>query len=214
MSAKFKKYTIKSGDTLQMIAQRMLGDAGRGMELAEINDLSYPFIAPLNSVPREGVRVPGDYIIIPIEVEHDTKVSDLKGDLDALAFGTDLVLTTDKNNLSFTHGGELVTSLQGDLQTVSGVKTLAQDLIHRLITEKGTLPYHPEYGSVFLSIVGNRNDDTWRQQAVIEVTRTFREDPRVLDVTNVFVEHFPTGIAVACNIVTDLSEFLLEELIK
>lgn len=210
---RFREYVIKDGDTLQMIAQRTLGDASRGMELAVLNNLKYPFIVGLGEEIQEGVKTIGDTILIPAEVEHDVPVDEIKDDIYALAFGSDLLLTTDKTNLSFNHGGELVTDIYGDLQTVSGIKCLYQDLVHRLITDVGTLPYHPDYGSRFMQIVGNKKDSTWKQKAVIEVARTFRSDPRVVDVKNIDVEDVPTGIKVNCIVVTSISEFIFNEIL-
>lgn len=209
----FKEYTITSGDTLQMIAQKLLGDAGRGMELAVLNDLQYPFIGSIGDKELEGVKKPGDSIIIPIEVSSDLAVEDINEDLYTRALGVDLMISTDKVNLSFGGSGELSTDISGDLQTVSGVKTLHQDLIHRLTTELGTLPYHPNYGSKFLSIIGNRKDYTWKQKAVIELSRTFKSDDRVVDIKDIIVDFIPVGIVISCVVVTAITKFVVEELI-
>lgn len=204
----FSKYTIVAGDTLSMVAQKTLGDATRSMELAIINDLNYPFIVEIwEETTEEGVKRPGDTLLIPSGVSpYDPVELPILDD----PFGTDLLLTTDKQNLSFGISGEFETNLYGDLKTVSGVTSLKQDLIHRLVTEVGTLPYHPEYGSNILRIIGNKNDSTWRDKAVIEVNRTFRSDHRVADVTNTQVTDLGVGMVISCIIVTSSSSFDLE----
>lgn len=211
--SQFREHVVSEGDTLQMIAQKVLGDASRGMEIAVLNDLQYPFIGSMGDAPSEGVKLPGETILIPVEVEYNLSVEDIDEELYNRALGVDLFLSTDKFNLSFGSGGELSTNISGDLQTVSGVNTLHQDLIHRLTTEVGTLPYHPTYGSKFLSIIGNRKDSTWKQKAVLEVSRTFKSDSRVVDVTDVIVEFIPTGIVISCTVVTAITKFVLEELV-
>lgn len=211
MMTNFYEYTIVFGDTLQMVAQKTLGDATRAIEIATINDLDYPFIADLDEETKGNVKKPGDTLFIPGDLgSQDTVELPILDD----PYGTDLLLTTDKNNLSFGIAGEFESSIYGDLKTISGLDTLKQDLIHRLVTEKGTLVHHPEYGSDILLIIGNKNDSTWREKASIEVNKTFRSDHRVSDVINTEVHDLGIGIQIYCIIVTSTASFELEYTIE
>lgn len=210
--AKVRRYTVNNGDTLQSIAQSQLGDASRWTEIAVLNDLQYPFIAPLGEkIPK--TITPGSYLFLPEDITYDdttdNKVESYENDL----FGTDILLTGSETNMSYMNGGEFEATLSGDLQTVSGLQTLKLDLLHRLTTPVGTLIYHPTYGSNFLDIVGTKVDSTWKTKASLELSRCFLSDPRVVDVKGIEVRKITTGIEISCTIVTssvaiDLNEQL------
>lgn len=179
------KYTVKYGDSLRMIAQNELGDAERWSEIAEINRLSYPYIS--ESV-RKGVATPGDTIIVPVE--------EYEGYAEDPTFGTDMFLTSDRINMSFGRGGDLLVGADGDYLLISELDCLRQDLSHRKMTPLGTLPYHPSYGSLLADIVGSKKDSNWRTKAILETERTLRCDPRISDVSNLTVESLPTGMSI------------------
>ncbi len=212
---KFLKHTIIDGETLESIAYKYLGDSSRNLEIAILNDLDYPFIIGFDETAvRTGVKTAGDVLLIPIEVDDKYDLKEVSEDLDSVVFGSDIYLQDDDANLSFRRGGEFQVNTYRDLQTVSGADCLVQDLIHRLVTDEGTLPYHPTYGSRFLYLIGNKNDSDWRQKAIVEVSRTFKCDPRVQDVTNVSLTRIPTGIAIECTVVTESASFTLKEMIQ
>lgn len=207
------KYTIRMGDTIQGISQTVLGDAGRWMEIALLNDLDYPFIALDNTVYKGKVAHIGDEIFIPRAVGASDTSDSLTIHADDRLYGTDLLLSSTGDNLYNSSNSMLQFTADGDIATVSGLQCLQQDLINRLLTELGTLPYHPEYGSNFLSIVGNKNSGTWVNKAVVEVTRTFRCDPRVLDVKNATVKSVHDTIYIDCTIITGTTEFNISQTI-
>lgn len=209
---KFIEYCVRDGDTLQMIAQKYMGDASRWEEIAIFNDLQYPFIVSLDKA-GDGLKTPGDIILIPVSVQDSSIAEEVLADPYAVLFGSDLSLSSDKVNLSFSTAGEFDSDEYGDLAVVSGISTLSQDLIHRLITPLGSLLYHPDYGSDFLTLVGNRNDVTWRQKAAIEVSRCFLSDLRVKSVDNVVVQKIDGGISISCNITTASIRFKLNEMV-
>jgi hypothetical protein len=43
------EYMVRTGDTLQSIAQRLLGDAQLWMDIADSNSLTYPYISDVTS---------------------------------------------------------------------------------------------------------------------------------------------------------------------
>lgn len=86
------------------------------------------------------------------------------------------------------HSGTLLESSSGDLDTVRGLSNLKQALYHRLITRKGTLIHRPDYGvgiKDYQNAVGSMT--TFRKLAAA-IDEQFRQDFRVLNVTNVAIE--------------------------
>jgi phage baseplate assembly protein W len=213
---RFLKHTIVNGETLQSIATKYLGTADKALEIAVLNDLDYPFIVNIGQTASSGlnVKTAGDVILVPLMADSVSDLNDVYSDLDSINMGTDLQLVENTTNLSSYSGGEFATSLYHDLQTVSGIDTLSQDLLHRLLTPYGSLPHHPTYGSTFLTIVGKKNDTDWRQKASIELSRTFRSDPRVSDVKNVVVNSNSTEMYIECTIVVGTSQFTLKKVLK
>lgn len=195
------KYMIKDGDTLQYIAQKELGDASKATDIAIFNDLDYPFIGRIGDTPVSGVKLPGDIISIPIEVD----TSDVLGSSVYEENYSDLLLTTNSNLTDYS-GGELSTDLYGDLQVVSGEGSITQDIVHRFKTEKGTLLYHPTYGSDLLSLIGINKDDTWLQKVTIEVLRTMRSDPRIKEINNLNITSITEGVQIECTLSTNYSQ--------
>ena len=207
--SQFKPYTIKEGDTLYMIAQRELGDATLAMDIANLNDLEYPFITTLGN-ETSTIKTFGDVIYLPVVVELDES-SDTIGNYDE--FGIDLSLSTDNFALSLNGGGDLSTNQYGDLLTISGIRTLTQDITHSLLTELGTLPLHPEYGSTILSLIGSKRVLGWEQKILIEVERVIRCDDRVTDVVGIELYLRGTAVFIECTIVTPIGEIPFKEVV-
>jgi phage baseplate assembly protein W len=68
------------------------------------------------------------------------------------------------------------------LAAVGGRANLAQSLIVRLLTPRGSLgPLgHPDYGSRLTELIGTRNDVTARNLARLYVIEAIAQEPRVL----------------------------------
>lgn len=213
--AYFKTYIIKDGDTVHSISQTQLGTAYRGLELAVLNNLKYPFIGRLSNERIEGVAYPGDKILIPLQVEDEYVMSDLT-DKDGYKsqLGSDLSLIgTTNQNINITKGGELEIN-QGDLQTTSGVECLAQDLHHALQVEQGTLIYHPEYGSKLHSLIGGKRTSEQAQLIALEVNRVLTSDDRVSSISDLEIEHLSTGVQIKCNVHTPYLTIYFDEIIE
>lgn len=167
-------YVIRMGDTLQIIAQKVLGDASLWTDIAQANSLIYPYISNTRSA---GVVSIGDIISIPTtdEITGGTQTPDL---------GTDLRLGTDKFNLTSISGGDLSTA-DGDYELVSGASCVVQDTAHRLMTDVGSNPYYPDYGSRIPELIGSKRDSTWQTKITLEIERTIRCDPRVTEVHDI-----------------------------
>ena len=74
---------------------------------------------------------------------------------------------------------DLKVSATGDVKLVSGRACLAQDILNALMTPKGSLLWHPEYGFDIYKYVKKENSAINRLQFVQEVKATVEADPRV-----------------------------------
>lgn len=83
--------------------------------------------------------------------------------------GTDMAMETQ----------DLKVSALGDVALVSGRACLAQDLLNALMTPKGSLLWHPEYGFDIYKYVKKENTAINRLQFAQEVKATVEADPRV-----------------------------------
>lgn len=206
------EHIVAQGDTLYSISTKYFGDISNALTIAVINELDYPFIdTNLDSKYDSETKVArmGDVLIVPIELQASDAIEDIG---EENSFGIDLVLTTNKFAISFGQHGEFMHK-QGDLRVTTGRETLVQDLIHRLMTEKGTLLLHPGYGSDLPLMIGEKMYAGWEQKVIVEITKTFLSDVRVESVENVSFQKFETGIHVWARLITplgliDFSEYL------
>lgn len=185
-------YVVRMGDTLQTIAQNILGDATLWTDIAETNNLVYPYIS---STASAGIVSVGSTIQIPT-----TDV--VTGDVQAPDLGTDLKLGTDKFNLTSISGGDLST-VDGDYELVSGISCVIQDTAHRLMTDVGSNPYFPDYGSLIPELIGSKLDTTWQTKISLEVERSLRTDPRVTDVHDISLYQVGTATYVDYTVTID-----------
>jgi phage baseplate assembly protein W len=197
---RYKKYTIKQGDTLQLIAQNHMSSMSQWTELAQYNKLKHPYIVedPSIKIHNDNVVAPGDNIIIPVEVTADALRSvpltiDAKKTIEELTLGRDFSFIGD---LSYakergTQDEILQMTLQPDgrLAYVKGTENLRQALLHRLWTKRGTLTLHPEYGSDLHTFIGQKLNFALLAQIKLEAESTLRIDPRVEDIRNVAIKH-------------------------
>ena len=192
--ARYKKHTIRQGDTLQSIAQLTMDSVARWVEIVKYNNLRYPYIVSDPALKLKDVEhlvTWGDQIIIPIEVDiSDTEVNKLnRRDQDyilSLTFGRDLDMTsnvayynrygTSDEVLGLTH------NFAGDIETVQGIDNLRQALTARLLTRKGSLLLHPDYGSNLHELFG-KADEVSMKLIEIEVCRVVQTDSRVTNCT-------------------------------
>lgn len=86
------------------------------------------------------------------------------------------------------HEGTLLESSSGDLDTVRGLSNLKQALYHRLITRKGTLIHRPDYGVGIKDYQNAVGSITTFRKLAAAIDEQFRQDFRVLNVTNVAIE--------------------------
>lgn len=191
----YRKYLIKQGDTIQNVAFIMLNDIDRWTDLVTLNDLEYPYIVKTNEERiknPEHLRTVGDTLLIPndnatiedIEKRNLTLANKGKiaNDYYDMTMGMDLYLdVSNGNRREFI--GQLVNDNKNDIEVVKGIDNLRQSLLLRLLTRKGTLYRHPEYGSTIPNILGKTIGETTLQDVVIEFKRCMTTDERVSKVT-------------------------------
>ena len=187
---RFKKHVVQYEETMQAIAQRYYGDVSYWIDLVEHNNLKYPYIVETDEEKMqdpERLASTGDTIIIPIESDlTDVSAKEInsrdKDVLVELALGRDLNITADEkyfnehgtsdNILAFSTNGN------GDLDTVKGIDNMKQQLQARLLTPRGSLMLHPNYGSDLHNLFG-LNIPEQATLIEMEVLRTLTADNRV-----------------------------------
>ena len=187
---RFKKHVVQHEETMQAIAQRYYGDVSYWIDLVEHNNLKYPYIVETDEEKMqdpERLASTGDTIIIPIESDlTDVSAKEInsrdKDVLVELALGRDLNITADEkyfnehgtsdNILAFSTNGN------GDLETVKGIDNMKQQLQARLLTPRGSLMLHPNYGSDLHNLFG-LNIPEQATLIEMEVLRTLTSDNRV-----------------------------------
>lgn len=184
----YSKYVISDGDTLQSIAQSVLGDASQWYDIATYNNLVYPYISSLSS---DSVVSVGDTIIIPkssdnnYDMSADSLSESQKNSLSAFVLGKDLSLIDDTSAIESRGTTDEIISLESSgktLSTVTGYDNLVQALLVRLNTPIGTLLLHPDYGNNFSDILGQSNTLSNVNKLQVGIEQTLRKDSRVSDV--------------------------------
>lgn len=190
--AYYKTDVIKAGDTLQSIMFRNFGTVeGWHDSLADLNDLEYPYIVDTDEArlknPAHLLSV-GDVIRLPIENTTDELTVDSLSNytMDSVydtTMGSDLRVEINQGQLFDENTAELVPDKKReDLDTLAGVKNLRQSLFLRIMTRRGTLLMHPNYGSYIPDYIGKPIDKSTLEDIKVELQRTVTTDTRVSNV--------------------------------
>ncbi|MGB8698816.1 MAG: GPW/gp25 family protein [Thermosynechococcaceae cyanobacterium] len=80
---------------------------------------------------------------------------------------------------------DVLTSLGGDLATLSDRENLAQAILNRLLTRKGELAKlgHPDYGSRLHTLVGELNNQRTQGFAALYIQECLAQEPRIQKIT-------------------------------
>jgi len=170
--AGFRIVDTLHGDTLQAVALRELGDASRWVDLANINKLLPPYITDDASLASDRVLLSGGQLVVPAQTPVSANARTSKPDD---LYGLDLGLIN----------GDLTDDGNGDFVVFNGQANLRQALVHRVITERSELMFHPEYGCLVRQLIGAVNGPTAATLAARYVSATLAADPRVTSVTSV-----------------------------
>ena len=190
--ALYKTHVITKGETVQDIATQQLGDVTRWTELVTLNNLVYPYIVATNKEHIKDIDhllTIGDRIKLPIE--NSINQMDInqysKPEIEEIydiSMGMDIAVQVHPD---YSRGAidELAymypDKKHQDLAKVSGIANLRQSLQMRLMTQYGTLPYHPTYGTHLLEMIGEKLNDDLVERIKIEILRTIKTDTRVSD---------------------------------
>ena len=218
--AVYKQHTIQAGESLQLIATQKLGDTSRWYEIAQLNHLIYPYIV---ATPKEKLASPehlktrGDKIYLPSENTLDALGTNNFGEINRMS-GNDSVYD---NTLGMDIKMDMDTPLHGiddgiawargetnhvALDRVIGIDNLKQSISFRLLTRYGTLPFHPNYGTHLLDMIGEPLNDDRVELVKIEILRTIKTDSRVNNATITEFE-VPDGNSFFCMVdITPLDE--------
>lgn len=194
---KFSRHIVSYGDTIQTITQKYLGDMHRWGEIAEFNNLRYPYITESleerNERPDNLVTI-GDTLLIPVtEVGKKDLISMLKRtdeynqeEVMSMALGKDIDIMPVEGFLGQITSDAEVLELKDDgrgrLKTRRGVENLKQALYTRICTPKGSYLGHVDYGSDVQQYIGMKGGQETTTLINLELERTIRSDGRVEDV--------------------------------
>lgn len=187
----YKHYVIKKGDTLQGIAYKLYQDMSQWRTLVELNSLKYPYIV---DSPEKTLKDPehlkcwGDRLLLPNNTNDVVKANRAKlkekntsyyrnQHYDAV-LGNDIKLNLHSDVTLDEQRGVLVSNGR-DLDTADGIDNLKQSLIMRILTRKGTLYRHPNYGSTLPDMIGKPISSTLLHDITTEVQRVVSTDTRV-----------------------------------
>ncbi len=103
--------------------------------------------------------------------------------------------------------GDLVVEASGDYQLVAGVDNIGTNIIGRIITSKGALPFHPTYGTSLMSQVSN-NPAIAQKLLTLDITESLLADPDVAAVTDLKVTPQGTALYVTGQVLLRSSQYL------
>lgn len=190
------KTIILPGNTdLERIALDELGSTERWVEIAELNDLNYPYIVQDLSDTRTNIKKPGDTLLVPQNIRFGLSDTPTVKDIpstDGLSeteksFGTDLKLT-DKMDLDLANNG--------DLAVISGSPNVAQAIILKIGYERGELKNHPELGVGVL--VGEKFLSLEQVRDNLQATLT--ADKRIESLSNVALQREASALYMSFDV--------------
>lgn len=188
--AYYLKHTIKQGENLQIIANKLLGDITKWIDIATLNDLQYPYIVATNQEKLTNLNhlvTYGDQINLPNQLN---QVSDLNYDTFNPVEAKDIYDSTMGMDIGleipYGEDTEDILSMYAqpdghDIGTVTGIQNLKDSIRRRLLTEYGSLLYHPNYGTHLTQMIGEKINSVLEADLKVEILRTIDTDPRVAD---------------------------------
>jgi hypothetical protein len=211
LSDNFRIAKVQRGDTIKVLALRLLGDSGRWKELALLNNLKAPFISDVGGVD---VLAPGDDILYPFEGGEGpgaeiVNISTVKED-EALsvaeqAFGRDIRLRSSREGE--TQLTDFTINQSGDLDTIVGIPNVEQAIKVKFSTEKGELTVHPSFGARFP--IGKKITTESFNTFQIQVQSTIYSDNRVESVESISFTNIGDLLAVTASLLLKNSSNLL-----
>lgn len=191
--ARYRTHTVRYGETMQSIASIELGDVSQWITIAKYNQLEYPYIVDTNEDKLKNVEhlvTIGDKIVIPVDStltqdDLDHMSQNDKEEISKLALGSDLSMTNFPSYYDDKGTRDNILQLdgdnRGDLAVVAGEDNVKQSIIAHLLTPKGALLLHPDYGSDLHKLF---QPGTVQNALLIddEISRTMLTDGRISSV--------------------------------
>lgn len=84
----------------------------------------------------------------------------------------------------------------GDIRSVSGIENIVQAINNRLVTERGELPLHPEYGTNMADIIGSANSDHVHKLVELEIYEALSYEDRIQNVEIVNIDVQGTSVMI------------------
>lgn len=156
-----------AGDTLQRVAAREMGDANRWPELVWINNLTSPYLTDTPAEASDTVLLTGSMIRIPAPTGVNTDATERAQVYERDCKMVKRRLTDDGN---------------GDFAVVSGTDNLTQQLKHRIVTPRGQLVRHADYGCLVWLLQGKVAGPTASLLGAQYVKAALQSDYRVSSV--------------------------------
>lgn len=156
------------------IAHTINQDDGLITNLGEfLSGLTIDNEEPFTGGNEATVKITGQSIYIPTDIDPDalkkrTRTDILKS-LEALG-GQDIALGEDF---------DLIVDDLGDIGSVSGFDNIVQAVSHRLQTERGTDPLHPEYGTGLSEIIGGVQSVYTEKLAILDIRQALAFEDRL-----------------------------------
>lgn len=164
-----RSYRVRGTDTLGSIAAQQLQDRNRWTEVAALNGLTWPFLGEHADYPTSRIVAPGEELFLPVAQPGSVTTSAAPPNpLDL--YGVDLDLTTRLGQMTFS---------RGDAQLIAGVGNIQQAVRHRVLTARGSLALHPNYGSNIYRWIGGEGAPELLRLALFDFMRAVLEDPRI-----------------------------------
>lgn len=191
-------YVVQSGDTLQGIAQKTLGNAGAAGIIAQYNGFADAYHgaggAPLH---------PGDTILVPGAGAGADVPSLLAGDIYgtdlALDENGDLALATSSLPYQTADGFVVLPAGATDVLTINGDDNLRQAVLNRMRTPRGRCRAFPGYG--LLSGLGGAVPNGDAVQAAADIREQMLQDARIADVVDILVDTSGDGENVEMSLI-------------
>ncbi len=158
-----------AGDTLPRVAAREMGDANRWPELVWINNLTSPYLTDTPAEASDTVLLTGSMIRIPAPTGVNTDATERAQVYERDCKMVKRRLTDDGN---------------GDFAVVAGTDNLTQQLKHRIVTPRGQLVRHAEYGCLVWLLQGKVTGPAANLLGAQYVKAALQADYRVSSVTS------------------------------
>lgn len=117
------------------------------------------------------VRTTGQSVLIPTQ-----GASEVTMNRDAY------LLTLGGEDLALGADGDLLDDEYGDLETAVGIENVKQSVNHRLMTRRGSLTQHPDYGSRLHELIGRAQAPYIQNMIELDIHETLLQDDRISEV--------------------------------